>query len=155
MCFNNTTVETNTKKDKKIGVLSSEKIVTKRKTEKIAMRVIQWSAKQFGYSSYIKGGPPLLEVQYQCDEDERTYGEFDVEERMIYIYTRRNTSIRCLVNTIIHEYKHYLQNPTWTTRYLKKYGSSIKNPYEQEAESHASKYTTPCMKSLKLLNRER
>ena len=50
-----------------------------------------------------------------------------------------------LIKTIIHEYQHYLQSPSWYTRHcdrnLKNY---FDHPYEAEAEEVANKYWKVC-----------
>jgi len=123
--------------------------VTRKRAEMIALRVIDWCSKEYGWSEYHRKKSVLLEIQYQSDTHKGTYGEFDREEIMIYVFTRTNRSVRCLVNTVIHEYQHYLQCPQWVSRYIEKYGDGWKNPYEYKAETVADSDTKKCMMELK------
>jgi len=124
--------------------------MTKKRAEEIASRVIDWCAKEFGWSKYHRGFTVMHEAQYQSDSSKGTYGEFDRDEVMIYVYTQTNRTVKCLVNTVIHEYQHYLQSPTWVGRYIDKFGDGSKNPYEREAEAIADLHTKKCMKDLGL-----
>lgn len=51
----------------------------------------------------------------------------------IWINFASCTNMRSAVKVIIHEYMHYLQSPSWYTRYLRTYGYD-ENPYEIEAD---------------------
>jgi len=123
--------------------------MTKKMVEGISTRVIVWCIDTYGFSKFRDGGP-LLEVQYVSDVSKKTYGEFDQDEVMIYVYTRTNRTLRCLVNTVIHEFIHYTQNPSWSSRYAGKYGDGLRNPYEKEAEMVAIRDTDRCIKELGL-----
>jgi hypothetical protein len=124
--------------------------MTKKQAERIGLRVVGWCLNEYGHSKYYGDNTPLLETQYQSDTDKHTYGEFDRDEVMIYVFTRTNRTVACLVNTVIHEFRHYLQSPTWIGRYIAKYGESRKNPYEREAERYADVDTKRCMKDLRI-----
>ena len=124
--------------------------MTKKRAERIGMRVIGWCLNEYGCSKHYGENAPLLETQYQSDTNKRTYGEFDRDQVMIYVFTRTNRTVSCLVNTVIHEFRHYLQSPTWIGRYMTKYGEGRKNPYEREASDTADADTDRCMKDLRL-----
>ena len=124
--------------------------MTKKRAEKISLQVVDWCSKEFGWSKYYHRHTVMIESQYQCDTGKGTYGEFDRDEVMIYVFTRTNRTVKCLVNTVIHEFQHYLQSPHWIGRYIAKYGDGQRNPYEREAEMVAGIYTKLCMKDLKL-----
>jgi len=124
--------------------------MTKELAESVGLHVIDWCAKKYGWSKFHNQRTVMIETQYESDEKKSTYGEFDRDEVMIYVFTRTNRTVKCLVNTVIHEYQHYLQCPQWVGRYINKYGAGQKNPYEREAETVADLDTDRCIKDLRL-----
>lgn len=64
------------------------------------------------------------------------YGDFDVEDKCITVNIAAHRTLRQVVSTILHEYRHYLQSPSWYTQYEKmcKYAE---HPYEKDADDFA------------------
>ena len=120
--------------------------------EVIANKVVGWCAKNLGVSKF-HNGLPLVDVSYVSDFPP-ICGEYDTEENLIHIYTSLNRSVKCLVNTVLHEYTHYLQCTAWIFRFIAKYDigktGSKKNPYEIRATANALIYTEKCMRDLGL-----
>lgn len=124
--------------------------------ETIANQILMWCINKYGFSKHYGNVTVGLEVQHEPDVGPKnTYGEFDSEEATIYLYTKTNRTVRCLVNTVIHEYQHYLQSPIWLGRYLKVYGGGRKNPYQRLAEQVAARDTNECMLDLGLKKEKR
>lgn len=129
--------------------------------EKIGEKVIDWCIKVYGFSKFHGSVSPVLWVQYQSDEEnsERRYGEYDSYGNIIYVYSKTNQTVGQIVHTILHEYRHYLQSPTWLHRYQSKYkffmGGTPPNPYERMAEEFAKRDTERCMKELKLRDKRK
>ena len=119
-------------------------------TRKISDLVISWCAEVLGKSKY-HSDYPIPVVQYKSDVyNKRCYGEYDQYDNIIFVYTRVNRTVKILINTIIHEYVHYLQQPAWINRYIKKYGTKLKNnPYECKAETVALSLSKTCEKQLR------
>lgn len=120
--------------------------------EAIGDRVVEWCAKNLGTSKY-HDGLPIIDPAYESDakDTKDIYGEYDQDQNLIQPYTRLNRTVKQLVNTVIHEYTHYLQNPTWLQRYLAKHGHTPnRNPYEARATANGLIYTEKCMKDLQL-----
>jgi len=67
------------------------------------------------------------------------YGDFDFEDKCITINVASHRTLRQLVSTILHEYKHYLQSPTWYTRHEAAYRYA-EHPYEHEADKFAAEH---------------
>lgn len=127
-------------------------MTTKTKIKKIE-KVFDWCVKYYGKSKYYKTYPTLI-VNYS---KKNTYhGEFYIDETdcddievnlIVYINMLRTTEE--LVKTVVHEYQHYLQHPSWLTRYYhtKKY---CDNPYELLAELEAQTVLKKCIKECKI-----
>ena len=99
---------------------------------------------KYGYSKF-QSEEPYVEVI----KDNTTYfGWYDCIENVIYLNKTCmfNTTEYC--KTIIHEYQHYLQSPTWNTRYDRKFIYS-KHPYEKQAEFIAVKDYKKLMRYLR------
>ena len=60
-------------------------------------------------------------------------GEFCYLLNEIVIYYKNIGSLEELIRTLIHEYKHYLQSPSWMTRYYKQGYTYDNHPYEVAA----------------------
>ena len=125
---------------------------TKIKTIK---KVFDWCIAHYGLSKYYKEYPILI-ISYS--KSRTPHGEFFLEDSedlsdadeihiAMYIYNLKSTVE--IVKTMIHEYKHYLQNATWLTRYHRT-TDYTKNPYEIEAENEAKLSYKQCIKELKL-----
>jgi hypothetical protein len=78
-------------------------------TTGLALAVIDWCEKNIGVNK--KRNRPRLTLLGGIIDDmsSTTYGEYDVENNLISINFERNTYVRCLIKTIIHEYTHYFQ----------------------------------------------
>ena len=55
----------------------------------------------------------------------------------ITIYYKNIASLEELIRTIIHEYQHYLQSPSWMTRYYNMGYDYSDHPYELAAYKEA------------------
>jgi hypothetical protein len=115
--------------------------------------VIDWCKENMDYPKHHKYYP-TVEVKYNTRK-EKYYGDYSSENRIIRIFINNHDSIEELVNTIIHEYTHYLQMPRDTnqleyTKYNETKGY-YNNPYEIDARKKAELYTPKCIKDLRKL----
>jgi hypothetical protein len=70
----------------------------------------------------------------------RCYGMFDEEENKIYIFHNNCLNIRLLIQTVLHEYTHYLQPIRGTyTKLMDEYGYD-NHPMEIEARETEGYY---------------
>ena len=60
-------------------------------------------------------------------------GEYCYMFNEITIYYRNIVSLEELIRTVIHEYQHYLQSPSWMTRYYRMGYDYSNHPYEVAA----------------------
>ena len=88
------------------------------------------------YSKY--SGIKAYEVS--CKEDDTPEAEYDYINNEIIIYYKNIKDAKHLAQTIIHEYQHYLQSPSWMTRYYRMGYRYDNHPYEVAAYKEESKF---------------
>ena len=66
----------------------------------------------------------------KCKEDDTPEAEYDYINNDIIIYYRNIKDEKHLLQTIIHEYQHYLQSPSWMTRQYNMGHNYSDHPYE-------------------------
>ena len=71
----------------------------------------------------------------------------DLENSLI-IYPNHIHTYDDLIETVIHEYQHYLQSPTWMERYYNMGYDYQTHPYEVQAEKVAKRDKNLCKKSI-------
>jgi hypothetical protein len=96
---------------------------------------------------------PQVKIYYYKTKRNR-FGDYSSNVSLIRIFINNHTSVEELVDTIIHEYTHYLQMTTQQhqkeyNRYLKQKGY-YDNPFEINAREAADKYTSIYLKDMKL-----
>ena len=119
---------------------------------KFVNTVIDWCKENLQYPKYHKYYPSV-EIKYYINK--KKCGDYSSKNRVIRIFINNHESLDELVNTIIHEYTHYLQmqrdiNQQEYNKYNIKMGY-INNPYEIDARKKAQFYTPKCIKDLKNL----
>ena len=123
---------------------------TKKEFEDIGEKVIDWCIDEFGLSKHYEHYP-YIEIDID-EEDYSLMGEFIGDNNEIIIYLNAINNIDDFINTIIHEYIHYTQSPSWYTRYLNNLtlNEAIKNkhPYEIEADEVAINNWKQCKKEV-------
>ena len=117
---------------------------SKKELEDIGDKVINWCMDKFGLSKHYNDYPyveiDMVETDNPLDE--------------IIIYPNAIDNINDFISTVIHEYTHYMQSPSWYTRYLNNLtiDEVIKNlpspshPYEIEADKVAKRNWKQCKK---------
>ena len=66
-------------------------------------------------------------------QEEPADAEYDRKENKLFLYSDYNNSIEDVIRSIIHEYVHYLQSPSWMRRYYKMGYDYTNHPYELKA----------------------
>lgn len=80
---------------------------------------------------------PLVEYD---DTSWNLDGEYDSQENIITIYSESISSKQQLIQTLLHEYQHYLQSPLWMKRYYTMGHTYESHPYEVEAIQAENSY---------------
>ena len=123
---------------------------SKKEFEDIGEKVIDWCIDEFGLSKHYEHYP-YIEIDID-EEDYSLMGEFIGDNNEIIIYLNAMNNIDDFINTIIHEYTHYMQSPSWYTRYLNNLtlNEVIKNkhPYEIQAEQIATTNYIECKNNI-------
>jgi hypothetical protein len=118
--------------------------MTIKTAEKISYEVLIWCINNVGESKYHREFP-LIFARYELNKKSRCCGEYDPLYNIIFIYTKLNYTPLQLINTVVHEYIHYLQCPKWIARYMKMYERrDHKNPYENVATRMANELQKYC-----------
>ena len=127
------------------------KKISHKKLEDIGEKVINWCIDKFGLSKYHEYDPWLEIDMVRTDNP---LGEYVHDNNEIIIYPNAIDNINNFISTVIHEYTHYMQSPSWYTRYLNNLtlNEVIKNlpssshPYEIEADKVAKRNWKQCKK---------
>jgi len=107
-----------------------KKFCTRKELEDIGEKVIDWCIDEFGLSKYYEHYP-YMEIDM---DGVNLMGEFIGDNNEIIVYPNAMDNIDDFVSTVIHEYTHYLQRPSWYTRYINMGYEGVDNPYEMIAE---------------------
>ena len=125
--------------------------MTEKQVQTIINEVYPKIEKHYGYSKFIPECTPYVETHYNIyarysgepeargDED-GCHAEFDRIDNTIVIYYPNMVSRKHVIETLIHEYQHYLQSPSWMTRYYNMGFRYDNHPYEIAATKEEVNY---------------
>ena len=130
-----------------------DKLYTIKELENIGEKVINWCMDKFGLSKHYNDYPY---VEIDMVETDNPLGEFISDNNEIIIYPNAIDNMNDFISTVIHEYTHYMQSPSWYTRYLNNLtiDEVIKNlpspslPYDIEADKVAKRNWKQCKKEV-------
>lgn len=103
----------------------------------VAKQILNSIESFYGMSKHHKTLPHLVLSQERANGRK---GEFCNVINEITLYCNNLTSLEDLVKTLIHEYQHYLQSPSWFTRYYNMGYSYNDHPYEVQAYNEEHKW---------------
>lgn len=103
----------------------------------LAKNILTIIEKEYGYSKHHIC-TPYLEIQDDFEIDSK--GEYCYLQNEITIYRNNIRDTEELTRTLIHEYQHYLQSPTWMTRYYIRGHNYLTHPYEIQANREESNW---------------
>jgi len=86
---------------------------------------------------YLEFQPTLYSIY---TEEDHTEAEYIHDYNTIVIYYKHIKDEKHLVQTLIHEYQHYLQSPSWYTRYYNMGYNYSDHPYEVAAYNEENNY---------------
>ena len=126
--------------------------MNKEKIQSIINEVYPKIEKHYGYSKHHEC-TPFVELHHniyaritgvdhftegECDPD----AEFDRQDNTIVIYWPKAKDKKWIIQTLIHEYIHYLQSPLWMKRYYSMGYEYDTHPYEVAATKAESNWKT-------------
>jgi len=106
--------------------------MTKEEVTQVSRIVIERIAMDYGLSKH-QPVYPYLEIEdspYSDVDDPDLLGEYKNWDNELVVYWKNITTREMLIRTILHEYQHYLQSPTWMSRYWKMGYGYNDHPYE-------------------------
>jgi len=83
---------------------------------------------------------PYIFLSKEVKDDVK--GEYCYMFNEITIYYKNIASLEELIRTVIHEYQHYLQSPSWMTRYYRMGYDYSNHPYELAAYNEEENWQT-------------
>jgi Zn-dependent peptidase ImmA (M78 family) len=120
-----------------------------KKLRKISKLTFEWCVQNMGKHPVY--GLPKIICRENTKTDQRGYYDFDLGRHHIVIYIRGNDDIQNLIDTIIHEYKHSLQNMRKSYCKLERELGYWNHPMEKEARSTAKSLRYKCWNKIKHL----
>jgi hypothetical protein len=106
---------------------------------KFVNSIFDYCISQFGYSKYQRVLPRLILYNRPCRSEPENCGYYDYSKNVICIFKPSHRSCLDLVNTIVHEYVHYLQSEKKYYKLEKKHEYKD-HPFEVEAYEIANKH---------------
>ena len=115
----------------------------KEKVQNIIDEVFPKIEKHYGFSKFQECTPYVelhknIYEKYSGEEgasgeEDSCHAEYCSMLNEISIYYPQMKSRKMVIETLIHEYIHYLQSPTWFKRYYNMGYDYVSHPYEKEA----------------------
>jgi len=107
-----------------------------RTAKRLANQYLDKCTEVYGYSKhhettpYIEFQPYLYSVY---TKEDHTEAEYIHDYNTIVIYYKQIKDAEHLARSIVHEYQHYIQSPSWYTRYYNMGHNYSDHPYELAA----------------------
>ncbi len=124
------------KMNKTILLKTDTRDLSQTKVKEIAKLTIMYGVGKFGVHNYKK----VPTVSVVNNPDDKFYGMFDCGTNKIVVNRAYAVNVKLLVQTILHEYTHYLQNMSKYIQLYKKVGYD-NHPYEVEARNSEKLYS--------------
>lgn len=109
--------------------------LSKKKVEAVAQKYLDKIIETYGLSNHFDSEPYLVleDKVYADGTDKNLKGEFVSDFNEIIVYWKNIKTEEELIRTLVHEYTHYLQSPSWMTRYYNMGYDYSDHPYEVQA----------------------
>ena len=91
---------------------------------------------------------PMIWTDWEINLEK--YGHYDLDDNEITIYPKTSDDVRDIIDTVIHEWVHFLQDNKILLESLERYKYAIDlNPNEIETEKIAKQNTKKCWKDIR------
>jgi len=125
--------------------------MTRQEIKNIIQEVYPKIEKHYGYSKFTPECTPYVELhhniyaRYSGDaeaqgEEDKCHAEYDRIDNSIVIYYPQMKDRKHIIQTLVHEYQHYLQSPSWMKRYYDMGYRYDNHPYEVAAYKEEDNY---------------
>lgn len=125
--------------------------MTREEVHQIVEEVYPKIEKYYGYSKFTPECTPYIELhhniyaRYSGEEDaqgeeDKCHAEYDRIDNSIVIYYPQMKDRKHIIQTLVHEYQHYLQSPSWMKRYYNMGFRYDNHPYEVAAYAEEKNY---------------
>jgi hypothetical protein len=116
--------------------------MNKRDISQIIHQYFDKIVSHYGHSNHQTETPWLVieDSPYSDGDDEDLIGEYCAMDNELIVYWKNIKNTEELIKTLIHEYQHYLQSPTWMIRYYKMGYDYNNHPYETIAYEREKDY---------------
>jgi len=119
--------------------------------KKIVEEVFPKVESKYGYSKFAECSPYVdyekcIYASLSNEDDDGEFlaeypdAEYDHITNSIVIYYPKMKSRKHIIQTLIHEYQHYLQSPSWMTRYYSMGYEYNNHPYELAATAEEANW---------------
>lgn len=88
---------------------------------------------KYGESKFQTSTPYLIIEDGKCEDDSELIGEYCFIHNELIVYWENLPDVESIIRTLVHEYTHYLQSPSWFTRYYRMGHFYNTHPYELKA----------------------
>ena len=125
--------------------------MTREEVHQIVEEVYPKIEKYYGYSKFTPECTPYIELHHNIyarycgeedaqGEEDKCHAEYDRIDNSIVIYYPQMKDRKHIIQTLVHEYQHYLQSPSWMKRYYNMGFRYDNHPYEVAAYAEESNY---------------
>ena len=116
-----------------------KRVVTQKDILEYVKKYIKTVENHYGFSKHHLTTPYVYMNNEKIGE---LKGEYCYILNEITVYWKNITSLEELIRTLIHEYQHYLQSPSWMTRYYNIGHDYESHPYEIAAFNEEENWET-------------
>jgi hypothetical protein len=115
---------------------------------KVIKTALEYCVETFGLSKYNGPIPNIIIKRTRVKDDKRCRGQYDSTNNTIIVIPVAHSSFIDVINTIIHEYTHYLQDLGIYSILYRSFGY-WDHPQEIEADKIATEYQWRCKNYIK------
>lgn len=112
-------------------------------TKRLSKQYLDKCVEIYGLSKFHETSPYIEFQPYVYSvytEDDNPEAEYIFDYNTIVIYYKNIVDEKHLAQTIVHEYQHFLQSPSWMTRYYNMGHNYSDHPYEIAAYEEEKNY---------------
>ncbi len=125
--------------------------MTLKQVEEVIKEVYPKIEKFYGFSKFLPNETPYVETHYNIyarysgeaeaeGEQDSCQAEYDRTDNSIVVYWPNMKNRKHIIQTLVHEYQHYLQSPSWFKRFYTMGYDYNDHPYEVAAYAEESNW---------------